>query len=67
MYSSVDGQALGLYLLQRFIKLYEAVVADDYTPEFLSCCRSVVVTLPFLRDHVTEGEVKECERIITDI
>ena len=67
MYSCVDCQALGLSLLQRFIKLSEAVVADDYTPEYFSCGRSVVVTLPFLRDHVTEGEVKECERIIDDI
>ena len=41
--------------------------ADDYSPEYLSCCQSVAVTLPFLRDHVTEGEAKECERIITDI
>ena len=67
MYSTVDGQALRLHLLHRFIKLFDAVVAHDYSPEYLSCGQSVAVTLPFLRDHVTEGEVKQCERIITDI
>ena len=67
MYSTVDGQALGSYLLQRFIKLHDVAGAVDYNPEYVSCGRSVVMTLHFLRDHLTEIEVKGCERIITDI
>ena len=67
MFSTVDGQDLGLLLLRSFMKSHEAAGIVDYTSEDLSCCQSVAVTLPFLKDHVTEGEVKECERIINDI
>ena len=65
--TTVDGQGLGLQLLRSFIKLHEEALAADYTPEHIFCGRSVVMTLPFLRDHVTEGEVKECLIILTDI
>ena len=67
MFTTADGQDLGLQLLRSFIKLHEEAVADDYSLEYISCGRSVVMTLPFLRDHLTESEVKECEKILTDI
>ena len=67
MFSTADGQDLGLCRLRSFMKSHASTAAVDYTPEYISCGRSVVMTLPLLRDHLTESELKECERIITDI
>ena len=65
MFNAADGQGLGSYMLKSFITLHK--VAVDYTPESIACGRSVVMCLPLLRDHLTLSDVKECERIITDI
>jgi hypothetical protein len=52
-------------MLKSFVTLRH--VAEDYTPEYISFGRSVVMSLPLLRDHLTLSEVKECESIITVI
>ena len=65
IFGSLDSHSLGSYLLKSFVTLHQ--VAEDYTPEYISSGRSVVMSLPFLRYHLTSSEVKECESIITDI
>ena len=60
-----EGKDLGSYLIKTFIKLFQDIA--DYTPEHIACVRSVVLSLPILRDILDENEVKECERIIAHI
>ena len=60
-----EGCSLGLYLIRSYINLYKRGV--NATSDGLSSSQSVVMVLPLLRDHLTDDEVKECERIISDI
>jgi hypothetical protein len=46
-----------LYLMRTYLDLHRNG----------SLSKSVVMVLPLLKDHLTETEVKECERIISDI
>ena len=60
-----EGCSLGLYLIRSYINLYKRGV--NATSDGLSSSQSVVMVLPLLRDHLTDDEVKECERIISEI
>ena len=60
-----EGYSLGLYLIRSYINLYKRGV--NATSDGLSSSQSVVMVLPLLRDHLTDDEVKECERIISEI
>jgi hypothetical protein len=60
-----EGRDLGVCLMQTYLGLHRngVIVSSDC----VSMGQSVVMVLPLLKDHLTEKEVKECERIISDI
>ena len=65
MSSDDEGLCLGLYLIRTYIDIHKRGVS--VTPECLSSSQSVVMIFPLLRDHLTDDEVTECDRIISDI
>jgi hypothetical protein len=60
-----EGCDLGLYLMRTILGLHRNGVL--LSSDVVSLSQSVVMVLPLLKDHQTEKEVKECERIISDI
>ena len=65
MSSFDEGRSLGMYLIRTYIDMNKRGVSA--TPNCISSSQSVVMVFPLLRDHLTDDEVKECERIISDI
>ena len=65
MSSSDEGRCLGLCLIRTYIDIHKKGVS--VTPECLSSSKSVVMIFPLLKDHLSDDEVTECERITSDI
>jgi hypothetical protein len=60
-----EGRVLGLHMMRTLLGLHRNRVLVSSDCVFLG--QSVVMVFPFLKNHLTEEEVKECERIISDI
>ena len=60
-----EGRDLGVYLMQTYLGLHRNGVVVSSDCVYLG--QSVVMVFPLLKDHLTEKEVEECERIISDI
>ena len=60
-----EGRCLGLYFIRTFIDLNKRGIS--VTPDYVSLCQSVVLVFPLVKEHLTDDEVKECKRIISDI
>ena len=65
MSSSDEGQCLGLHLIRTYIDLNK--IGLSVTSDRVLLSQSVVMVFPLLKDHLTDDEVTECERIISDI
>jgi hypothetical protein len=60
-----EGRDLGLYLMRTYLDLHRNGLFVSSDCVFSS--QNFFMVLPLLKDYLTEKEVKECERIMSDI
>ena len=59
------GRHLGLYMMRKFLGFHE--MGKNITPEYIPTVQIVIMTLPLLRNLMTENEITVCEEIISNV